>query len=302
MTAITTKKEVGGTKTLQKLIAFLAVTAFLFVYVPAVLLFVLYGTFVGDALEVFVIWPAWLAHAVLPKRWEYGEPDTAAMVCLSIALYLPYIYGIMTGAFMTARMLSKRFGLSLVMSICCLAGILALILSTALFMDRDFGRNPDLREMVLDKLRPGTHVSEVRKLIPRKLLISGWRLSRVDGFSEIADSRNPKFDINMRKKVYVSTLESDPRYVLRLYAAGKQNTYVAHLLFDCNKQLFGVCFRKEMSLMYNSFEPRELPDYSDDWEPDWEDVYLPLFDDISVQRDEELIPLGERPQRWERKR
>ena len=116
--------------------------------------------------------------------------------------------------------------------------------------------------------------------------MSNYRLNSIDGFSKFTANLDVHGRANLRK-IYVSDLEAAPCYVLALYAKGTYKVYSADLLFDCEKRLIGVYF-KGGSLWVAGSQPREseLPDFSDNWKPDWENVHTP-FGDAPVPQGQE---------------
>jgi len=257
---------------LSLFISFLISTMLLF-WIPARLgESILRGTAVGDTFTVFAYYPWSFSFECLGiQNFYFG-------VVIGIGVWFLIYY---TPVFL---MILKKFknkpieASHVFFTILAMIGMVGFleILTVVLAPQKD--DNPDIRASVLDKLRPGMELEEVRAFIPKPLYTRRFRptpiLNIVDGLAH-----DEHMDPN---KVFLSPEIGESRFQLELFADGKNFDYRAKIYFTEDYRMCGVYYDFGFAKYY-SFESNKA-----DWKPTWKFVRYSqlLLQSHQVENDE----------------
>ena len=251
-----------------------------FLYLSAFQEFVLFGTRAGDMVLNMMTWPADISRFVVERvacrigegcdGYECEPPENPAII-IAVLLYPLYFTSLTLAVSWAGRKASKKLGVSPIKLSAALAMLLAFALASGLFMDRKFDHNPNLPEMLFDKLKPGMKLSEVRKHIPRKMYCNHFGLQKTN-----IDALKNNATLDDVNKIYISDCQKIPVYRLYLRANGTQNVYNSSLFFTYDKRLVGILYHRTHTKPSISLEPLPIQDYSETWRPKWESVYKPF--------------------------
>lgn len=212
------------------------------------------GTMVGDAFTTIAFFTFDFTFDHLGVENFYR--GIAIGTCLGLLLFfLPVLLFVSK----MAKRNKISMGKSLVGAILACIGIIGAGYLHATVLARPTLENPDIRASVLDQLKPGTRLSQVREFIPRNLYTRRYRPIPI---ASIADGLawNEAMDPN---KVFLSPDMGEAKSQLDLFVDGINTDYHVKIFFTEDDRLCGIYYAFSFAKRYSSDADKS------DWIPSW---------------------------------